>query len=252
MISTYSSNSHISSLLTNTAATNISENSNKSGADSVVVSKLNKMLEDEYLKENFIDQNKGYDEWRKSAVKFGIADIDKAIEAAGYSETAIQQKFDQMQTERGNELEIERRLKEEEFWKTLEDNSQTLIDNTQSLIDLTETSNEWLSKIYTVADTFYDAWNSYVVQHTVYDSSYNYSDVQRIKNQENNQGKDDAINALAEALVKNSVDLRDPAVQTNALLSKILLILSAIEQQNNKQVDGLSLADSLSAAALGL
>ena len=94
--------------------------------------------------------------------------------------------------------------------------------------------------------------DNYVVQHTVYDSSYNYSDVQRIKDKEKNQGTDNAIEALAEALVKNSVDLRDPAVQTNALLSKILLILSAIEQQNNKQVDGLSLADSLAAAALGL
>ena len=61
--------------------------------------------------------------------------------------------------------------------------------------------------------------------------------------------KDDAIYALAEALTGNFEGLKDPTVQTNALLSKILLILTSMFQQSNSS--GGMLMDTLMGMALG-
>ena len=75
--------------------------------------------------------------------------------------------------------------------------------------------------------------------------------LERIKAASKAKESGDLVNALAEALVQNTVDLKDPQVQTNALLSQILIVIQAIMNQNNK-VGGLSLPDSLNALALGL
>lgn len=95
-------------------------------------------------------------------------------------------------------------------------------------------------------------WTKYFIEHQVYNDAYDYSTVESVKRKER-QGSYDAVYALAEALTKNTVDLRDPAVQTNALLSEILLIVNAIMQQNNQTSGGtLSLADTLAGMSLGL
>ena len=62
---------------------------------------------------------------------------------------------------------------------------------------------------------------------------------------------EDANFALAEALTKNINDLTDPTMQTNALLAQILIIVSAIQNQNNS-IGTISLPDTLSALAMGL
>jgi hypothetical protein len=60
----------------------------------------------------------------------------------------------------------------------------------------------------------------------------------------------DAVLALAKQLTKNSVELKDPQVQTNVLLSQILIVLEAIMQAENT-AGGASLATTLAALGLG-
>ena len=56
-------------------------------------------------------------------------------------------------------------------------------------------------------------------------------------------------------LTKNIVDLKDPTIQTNALLAQILIVVNAIMNQQN-EVAGTTgqnqLLESLSAMALGM
>ena len=47
-------------------------------------------------------------------------------------------------------------------------------------------------------------------------------------------------------------DLKDPQVQTNALLSQILVVATAIMNQNNNVAGTVSLSDALTSLALGL
>jgi hypothetical protein len=44
----------------------------------------------------------------------------------------------------------------------------------------------------------------------------------------------------------------DPQLQTNVLLGKIVIILESIMQQNNNQMGGLGLIDTISALGLGM
>ena len=60
------------------------------------------------------------------------------------------------------------------------------------------------------------------------------------------------MNALAEALTANVVNLKDPTVQTNAILAQILIVVQAIMNQNNNVAGATTLADSLQALATGL
>lgn len=98
--------------------------------------------------------------------------------------------------------------------------------------------------------TFYNAWVDYYVNHTAYSKeTLKAYDVAGIRNAERKENGD-AVLALAKALTSNAVDLKDPAVQTNVLLSKILLVAEAIMQQNNT-TGGLALGDNLAALVLG-
>ena len=60
----------------------------------------------------------------------------------------------------------------------------------------------------------------------------------------------DAILSLAKQLTQNSIDLRDPQVQTNALLAQILVVTEAIMQAENVS-GGASLATTLAALGVG-
>lgn len=106
-------------------------------------------------------------------------------------------------------------------------------------------------------DRFYGEFMKYFIEHTYYSQTegYRYSDVEAVKAEKNKNDRGDAIYALAEMLTKNLVDLQDPQVQTNTLLSQILIVVNAIKNQNDEVstgTSGSSLAESLSALALGL
>lgn len=210
---------------------------------SASVKKLEKMLDPEYI-QKFVESGKSYNDWAASAKSMGISDLKAAIEDAGYTEEAVKGQFQTAQSSYGAEQSLKRMQKEEAFW----DKTQEYEDK---MIDLMNLNNSWLEKVFKKSDQFYTSWVDYFVNHTAYNSAYKYSDVERIKSQSKAQESGDLVNALAEALVKNTVDLKDPQVQTNALLSQILIVIQAIMNQNNK-VGGLSLPDSLNALALGL
>ena len=123
--------------------------------------------------------------------------------------------------------------------------------------DLTKTISDWSTSILTELKRntgklteFYNQWVDYYVNHTAYSrDTLNAYDVAAIRNAERAESGD-AVLALAEALTSNAVDLKDPAVQTNVLLSKILLVAEAIMQQNN-DTSTVSLPTALASLGLG-
>lgn len=75
---------------------------------------LQNMLSQEYMNK-FIEENKSYEEWKASG-KFKDADsFSKAVEAAGYQESDIENYFQSMETQRGLEEEHQRRERERIF-----------------------------------------------------------------------------------------------------------------------------------------
>lgn len=214
------------------------------------VTKLNKMLEEDYINE-FVKSGKNYDEWAASAKQMGISNLSAVIDEAGYTEDQLRSRFQAAQSAEGAKKNLERIQNEDEFWaKGKSFWEQTLVYESD-MIAIGELNNSWLEKIFKKSDQFYNSWVDYFVNHTAYNNAYKYSDVERIKSENKAKESGDLVNALAEALVQNTVDLKDPQIQTNALLAQILIVAQAIMNQNNK-VGGLSLPDSLNALALGL
>lgn len=222
--------------------------------------KIDKMLEEDYI-ESIVENNGTYQDWVESGKKYGISDMSKALEEVGYSEEDVKASFQSEQVEQGAKIEQARRDREDLYWDNteqyqleLKDNSYILIDNTQILIDLMEYNNTALDLIYAKHSDFYDAWVDYYVNHTVYNEAFGSAKnaVTEIRNREKDKS-DSAVYALAEALNKNSVDLlKDPVLQTNAILAQILIVVNAIMQQNNKTGGVMSLPDTLQALSMGL
>lgn len=238
--------------------------SSSTAAQSVLTDKVAQMLSPEYI-QKFLDDGTGYEGWARTASQFNISNIASALNQAGYSETQVQGYFQEKSAIDAAEVESERRKQEDEFWKESindiaastihrtkeEEFWQSNIDNQLEMIELITINNNLLDSILKKHSEFFESWVSYFVEHTAYSKAYNHADVSRIQNTEKAEAGQ-AIYALAEALVQNTVDLRDPQVQTNALLSQILIVAQAIMQQNNGAGNGLSLPDSLSALALGI
>ena len=95
-------------------------------------------------------------------------------------------------------------------------------------------------------------WTDYYINHTTYSARTSSADWNEMVNMEQ-ATRDDMSLALANSLaaISNIEDLKDPTVQSNVLLAKIVVILEAIMQQNNS-TGGFSLPDTLGALSLGL
>lgn len=206
-------------------------------------SKLDKYISTDYMKE-FVDAGESFEDYFKAADRALGGKFEDQLDDAGIQKSQLESQFQSLQTQKGAQEQAERQQREEDFWK----NTQDYLLET---IDLFNYQNEVLEDFYKKHTEFYDAWVDYFVKHTAYSAAYNHSDVTRIQIAERS-GSEDAVYALAEALTKNTVDLLDPTVQTNALLSQILIVVNAIMQQNNKTGAGLSLPDTLSGLALGI
>jgi hypothetical protein len=95
------------------------------------------------------------------------------------------------------------------------------------------------------------------VKYTTYTSETKnaYKAIKSITANEKKRESGDAVLALAKALTESNdkmVDgLKDPQVQTNALLGQILIVLEAILQSENTS-GGATLATTLAALGLGL
>lgn len=205
--------------------------------------KLEKYLSTEYMQQ-FVDENKSFDDYFKAADRAMGGKLEEQMNEQGYNKSELESQFQSLQTQKGAQEEAERKQREEDFWK----NTQDYLLET---IELFNYQNEILEEFYKKHSDFYDAWVDYFVKHTAYSAAYDHTDVTRVQLAERS-GSEDAVYALAEALTKNTVDLLDPTIQTNALLSQILIVVNAIMQQNNQTGAGLSLPDTLSGLALGI
>lgn len=250
--------------------------------------RLNRMLDEDYIK-TFTSAGKTYDEWVASANKFGInsKQFTDALKTAGYDESDVKQRFESYAAEESIQQEQARRAKEEEFWANMQDYSLQMIDQlTQANETLTDIDNQMIQANYQLAQVnanllyimdphltwmesqmlvtndylnkilnnevgWMNEWIDYFVKHVAYNRAYDYSDVKRIQQDEKSE-QSDAIYALADALTQNTVDLLDPTIQTNALLSQILIVVNGIMQQNNTLKTNISLPDTLAALSTGL
>lgn len=224
--------------------------SSSDAAKAATQAKLDQMLDEDYMNK-FIENGQTYADWAATAKNFGIADLSKALEDVGYSEESVKARFQSGEANLAAAKQAERYAREELFWDNTEAYLTELNEHALEMIDLQTYTNEVLDELYAKHSQFYDAWVDYFVKHTAYSASYDHTEVSKVQSQEKGKSQD-AIYALAEALTKNSVDLLDPTIQTNALLSQILIVVNAIMQQNNETSTGTSLPDTLSALAMGI
>lgn len=226
-----------------TAIQQVSATSAEDANITAINNALERLTDKEYV-ESFANNNKSYDEWIKTASNFGIANLDEALSAVGRDESELEALYQQYQTAAGAQREIERQQKEETFWETV----PTKQDEQKELMNI---GNDLLQQILDTNKAFRQDFTDYFIDHAYYDKSgYDYSAVERVRSQEAS-GEQEAIYALAEALTQNTVDLRDPTVQTNAILAQILIVVKAIMQQNNT-TGKLTIPDSIAAMAAGM
>lgn len=234
--------------------------------------RLQEMLADDYLQDQFVAKGLSYQDWAATANKFGIDDLDKALESAGYSETQVKNYFQQKEVEQGNSIQDQIRQDEQDF---RDKGRQFWIDEAQYTVQLIDLVTNTNTRLDTLIDQFanfhdkwdifrkyfnwhdyYTTWTDYFIKHTAFNSAYNYTSVSKVMRDEK-KSSEDAIYALAHAWSSTAKDLTDPTVQTVALLSQILNVVNAIMQQNNTPKSsggdsGLSLQDTFAALAAGM
>lgn len=202
--------------------------------------------------DSFVDQGKTYDEWAATARNFGISDYQKALNTLGYSEADLQGYFEAKEGVKGGQEQARKAKKEETFWDKGLEYFDTFSLNSdsqmQSMIDLTTAGNELIAKILAKNTEFKQAFDDYFVNHILYSKAYDHAAVTKIQNDEKYKSSD-AIYALADALTA-ATDLTDPTLQTNAILSQILIVVQSIMQQNNTS-GRLTLPDAIAAMATG-
>ena len=217
-----------------------------------------------------VSENKSYSDWTATAKNFGIKNLSDAFETAGITESDLKGAFANQEAQKASEYTHNRQVNEDEFWKQATsfylntqqpwlDFEQEIADNQTAMIAELVKANTELTNIWSREDKFFTEyladWRNYYVKHTAYSEStldsYKAADIIKSEKKENG----DAVLALANALTQNTIGIqegfKDPVVQTNVLLAKILIVAEAIMQQNNK-TGGVSLADSLSALGLGI
>lgn len=205
---------------------------------------------------------KTYDDWLKTASSYGIKDVGAALDDYGLTEQQLKNQFQAAETQKGTEAQHKRNLSEEKFWEqgqlfwneTHPQWGQQVLDKQEVQIAHQVSMLGKLDSIFNLQDAFFKKffikWSAEFETHDNYKPNIDLSEVNRIQREEKNE-TGDAVLALAQALTANSTELKDPAVQTNVLLSKILLVAEAIMQQNN-QGGGSSLAATLQGLSLGL
>lgn len=237
---------------------------------SAISSKIDQMLASSYIGERFALAGKSYNDFVASAKNLGISDFSQAVKDAGYAEQDIKNLFQQYQTQQGLQEQAQRNQTESEYWDTMikyvpdmynhlfegADAFQPRVDTLLTdLIAKVVEGNSHLILLDKNVDSFWTNWNNYILEHTVYNKAYTFGDVESIYRQQADKDKEDVAYALSEALTRGlSGDieaLKDPTVQTNVLLSQILIVMRAIMEQGNK-TGGTSMIDSLTAMALGL
>lgn len=215
----------------------------------ILQSKFDQLLAEDYVNK-FVSEEDGYNKWVATAKNFGISDFKEAAEELGYTEEKLQSYFQAEQTAAYQKDQQQRLKDEEDFWKNTQDYQLIIKDNTITILSEIQTTNAHLLTIEGHWGDLLQKWSEYFVNHTVYNSRFNANDVTRINDLATQDSKE-AVYKLADAIISGNKDLMDPNVQTNVLLSQILLVVQAIMQQNNTP-GSLAIADTLQAMSTGL
>lgn len=264
--------------------------------------KVEQMLSDEYLYEQFVKKGRSYQDWLASAVDMGIVDMETAMKEAGYESSDVEEYFSAKQAEAGGAEKAKQYADEQAFrdagtqfwtstfWSNYDEpltslltNGMTSISNSIDSIRLLQQGwqdnqlsvlkdlvtgqinwkeyfdTTWVATVWKtdfvgesgLLQKFFDQLIGKMVEDTYYTEGKTYTDVASIQRQEK-ENKDNAIYSLADALTGGLVNLQDPQAQTNALLAQILIVATAIMNQNNNVAGTTSLSDALTSLALGL
>lgn len=191
------------------------------------------------------DNTRSFEEFVATAKQYGIADYKKALEQGGLTEEDVRNRYDELKNQTAISKQLARNQQEEQFW---EDNILQLTTNNDWLDSLNATA----TNIFNLFDDFVAAWKDYFIEHTVYNNAYTRDAVEKVLNAERDSSET-AIYALADALTQNDIGLlRDPTLQTNALLSQILKVANAILVQSGNSAGSISLPDTLAGLSLGI
>ncbi len=126
-------------------------------------------------------------------------------------------------------------------------------DKSKTVRGLLTTIDNTLNAFNLSFDNWVKDWTNFYINHTTYSERTNQTaSWDEMLSMEAAANRDTSL-MIAESLTKltNLEDLKDPTVQSNVLLAKIVVLLEAIMQQNNT-TGGLSLIDSIGALSLGL
>ena len=216
----------------------------------------------------YVEDDKTYEQWKAAASSYGISDFKQAIEDFGVTEAQLKGQFSAEEASKASKHQHERELQEDEFWKQsitfytdtqqawrqeLNTALQTQIDNQVILNELVTTGNTYLNSMQTKQSKWFTDWTDYFVNRKIYNDAFSASDVDAIKSAQKEADSGALATALAEALTANTLDLKDPQLQTNVLLAKILLVAEQLLQQGaSSGSGGMSLATTFAALGLGL
>lgn len=216
----------------------------------------------------YVEDDKTFEQWKSAASSYGISDFEQAIEDFGVTEAQLKGQFSAEEASKASKHQHERELQEDEFWKQsiafytdtqvawrqeLNTALKTQIDNQLIMHELITTGNTYLSSIQTKQNKWFTDWTDYFVNSKIYNDAFNASDVDAIKSAQKEADSGALATALAEALTANTLDLKDPQLQTNVLLAKILLVAEQLLQQGaSSGSSGMSLATTFAALGLGL
>lgn len=226
-----------------------------SATDSMLAASREKINELFGTMQKYVDENRTFEEWSRTASQYGIMDLEQALSDFDMTLEDAKGQFTNLETAAGVQKQHELAEKEEAFWDASILWYETtwpedLADTQDLMLEMHEALMDQLARSHKQLVEFYDQWIDYYVNHTAYSKetldAYSVASIRTAERAE----VGDSVLALAEALTTTSIDLKDPAVQTNALLAKILIVTEAIMQQTNDTTT-VSLPTALASLGLG-
>lgn len=222
--------------------------------------------------------------------RYGIDNLDESLNKFGLTQDDLKKEYERQQTKAGQEYNAQREAQEDLFWQEALNFTETdfpqFQDDFQYWSQKLETAitnfnadwhNNWLVgekgwPLWTSEKGLWqdwvngngaNTWNNYLkhwldknVSFSTYTKDINGRGINfnqlwsKVSGAQANK-TGDSVMYLAEMLTKNNVNMNDPTVQTNVLLSQILIVLQAIMQTENNS-GGKNLQTTLSALGLGL
>lgn len=210
----------------------------------------------EFANNKNLQQGKTFEDWiaqfeQSSEFKSltgGDSTLAQELENYGYTLDSLRAIYEQQELAQASASTKAREAHEVQFWEDMQRFSVITFPNYFDTFESYFT--EWKN--------YFNEWKLYYIEHEAYTQATNeaYKQAINLKDEEKNETGDSVL-ALAQALTENSNwqeslgnAIKDPVVQTNTLLAKILLVVEAIMQQNN-EVAVTSVPLSLASLGLG-